>query len=122
MPDSDLSGLSILIVEGEALLRKRLGAQLEQLGADVTGATTVQEARRWLGDLGFDFVLLDVNLPDGLGTDLLKGKEVPSNTGAIVMTADGAVNGAVEAMRLGALDYLVKPFDPAELPLVINRA
>src|SRR5262245_66569215 len=37
------------------------------------------------------------------------------------MTAQGAVNGAVEAMRLGALEYLVKPFDPAELPLVIAR-
>ena len=122
MPDSDLTGLSLLIVEDETLLRKRLAAQLDQLGADVTGAATLKEARRWLGDLSFDFILLDVNLPDGLGTELLKAKEVPANTGVIVMTANGGVSGAVEAMRLGALDYLVKPFDPSELPLVVARA
>ena len=122
MSDANLTGLSLLIVEDETLLRKRLAAQLEQLGADVTGAETLKEARRWLGALGFDFVLLDVNLPDGIGTDLLKTKEMPANTGVIVMTANGGVSGAVDAMRLGALDYLVKPFDPAELPLVVARA
>jgi DNA-binding NtrC family response regulator len=63
-----------------------------------------------------------VNLPDGRGTTLLEEKAFSTNTGVIVMTADGAVTGAVEAMRLGALDYLVKPFDVAELPLVIARA
>jgi two-component system, NtrC family, response regulator AtoC len=121
MSDADLRGLSILIVEDETLLRKQLAAHLTRLGADMTGAGTLKEARQRLGDLSFDFVLLDVNLPDGLGTELLKAKEVPANAGVIVMTADGGVSGAVEAMRLGALDYLVKPFDPAELPLVVAR-
>ncbi len=122
MYDATLSGLSILIVEDEALLRKQIGAHLEKRGADVTGADTLQAARRFLEGMSFDFVLLDVNLPDGRGTDLLKGKELPADSGIIVMTAEGGVNGAVEAMRLGALDYLVKPFDLAELPLVIGRA
>src|SRR5439155_1604396 len=122
MHEATLSGLSILIVEDEALLRKQIGAHLEKQGADVTGADTLRAARRFLADLSFDFVLLDVNLPDGRGTDLLKGKELPADSGIIVMTAEGGVNGAVEAMRLGALDYLVKPFDFAELPLVIGRA
>src|SRR5437867_4958384 len=121
MHDATLSGLSILIVEDEALLRKQIGAHLEKRGADVTGADTLQAARRFLADLSFDFVLLDVNLPDGRGTDLLKDKVFAPHTGAIVMTADGGVGTAVEAMRLGAVDYLVKPFDPAELPLVIAR-
>jgi DNA-binding NtrC family response regulator len=53
---------------------------------------------------------------------LLREKVFGPNTGVVVMTADGAVSGAVEAMRLGALDYLVKPFDPLEVPLVIARA
>src|SRR5260370_15549697 len=75
-----------------------------------------------LAQLGFDFALLDVNLPDGLGTELLQKKAFSPNTGVVVMTANGGVPGAVEAMRLGALDYLVKPFDPAELALVIGRA
>lgn len=121
MPERDLTGLSILIVEDDPLLRKQLAAQLEQRGADVTGAETLASAQRWLGDLSFDFVLLDVNLPDGLGTDLLKSKLIPANTGTIVMTADGAVSGAVAAMRLGALDYLVKPFELEEVSLVIDR-
>src|SRR5438034_669651 len=122
MHEPTLSGLSILVVEDEALLRKQIGAHLEKWGADVTGADTLQAARRFLADLSFDFVLLDVNLPDGRGTDLLKEKTLPADIGVIVMTAEGGVSGAVEAMRLGALDYLVKPFDLAELPLVIGRA
>lgn len=122
MQDVTLAGLSILIVEDEALLRKQIAAHLEKLGADVTGAESVQAARRLGADLNFDFVLLDVNLPDGRGSDLLKERFFPAATGIIVMTAEGGVGGAVEAMRLGALDYLVKPFDPVELPLVIGRA
>jgi DNA-binding NtrC family response regulator len=122
MPHDSLSGLSVLIVEDEPLLRRQLAAHLEQLKADVTGAGTVQAARRLIADLPLDFVLLDVNLPDGQGTDLLREKAFSANTSVIVMTADGGVAGAVEAMRLGALDYLVKPFDPAEVPLVVARA
>lgn len=122
MAHDTLAGLGILIVEDEPLLRKQLAAQLEKLGADVSGAINLQAARLALSESSFDFVLLDVNLPDGRGTDLLKAQAFPPNTGVIVMTANGAIAGAVEAMRLGALDYLVKPFDPLELPLVIARA
>ncbi|MBU6400509.1 MAG: sigma-54 dependent transcriptional regulator [Verrucomicrobia bacterium] len=122
MQNSALAGLSILIVEDEALLRKQIAAQLEHLGADVTGIGTLSGARKLIEDLGLDIVLLDVNLPDGHGTDLLKQNAFAANTGVIVMTADGGVGGAVEAMKLGALDYLVKPFDAGELPLVIGRA
>ena len=118
----DLSGLSLLIVEDEVLLRKQLAAELEQLRADVTAAPTLAAARQWIGDQGFDFVLLDVNLPDGQGTDLLREKAFAPNTAVIVMTAAGAVDNAVEAMKLGAVDYLVKPFEPGELPLVVERA
>jgi DNA-binding NtrC family response regulator len=119
---SALSGLSLLLVEDEVMLRKRLTAQLERLGADVTGADSLQAARNVLSGMDFDFALLDVNLPDGLGVELLRGHELPANTGVIVMTAHGGVDGAVEAMKLGALDYLIKPFEAEELPLVIERA
>jgi DNA-binding NtrC family response regulator len=116
-----LSGLEVLIVEDEVLLRKQLAAQLERLRMDVTGTSTLSGARQLLSDTSFDFVLLDVNLPDGRGTDLLRDGVFSSSTGVVVMTANGEIAGAVEAMKLGALDYLVKPFDPLELPLVINR-
>ena len=119
---SILAGLDILLLEDDGPLRKRITAQLERLGAEVFPAENLQAARNLLSQMDFAFALLDVNLPDGLGPDLLRGKEIPSGTGVIVMTAQGGVTGAVEAMRLGALDYLVKPFDPEELPLVIERA
>ena len=122
MPAKDLIGLSILLVEDDVMLRKRLTAQLERLGAEVTSAETLQAARQFIGAMDFDFALLDVNLSDGLGPDLLREKLFPPGTGVIVMTAHGGVAGAVEAMRLGALDYLVKPFEAEELPLVIERA
>jgi DNA-binding NtrC family response regulator len=122
MQNSALGSLAILIVEDEPLLRKQIMAYLERLGADVTAADNLARARKLIEDLGFDFVLLDVNLPDGTGTDLLREKAFAANTGVIVMTAEGGVAGAVEAMRLGALDYLAKPFDLGQLPLAINRA
>ena len=122
MPTKLLAGLSILVVEDESLLRKQIAAHLESLDADVTGVGTVQSARQALDNSNFDFALLDVNLPDGRGTSLLESKAFSGTTTVIVMTADGGVAGAVEAMRLGAMDYLVKPFEIEELSLVISRA
>lgn len=117
-----LLGLSVLVVDDEALLRRRLAAHLEALGADVTSVETLAAAGNQIAALEFDFVLLDIHLPDGLGLDLLRARTIPPTTGVVVMTAQGGVEGAVEAMRLGALDYLVKPFDPGLLPLVMRRA
>ena len=118
----NLSGLGVLVVEDDPMLRKRLAAQLEKLGAQVAAVEDLQSARKIISARGFDFALLDVNLPDGAGTDLLKEQIFPNDMGVIVMTAHGGVAGAVEAMRFGALDYLVKPFDPGELPLVMEQA
>src|SRR5580700_5663453 len=122
MSATELKAVSILIVEDESLLRRQLAANLERFGADVSGADSIATTRKCLRDGQFDFILLDVNLPDGLGTDLLREKAFPPSTAIIVMTANGGVASAVEAMRLGATDYLVKPFDAGELPLVIARA
>lgn len=116
------SGLDILVVDDDVQLRKRVVSVLERLGADVTAAETLQGARAFTTAMSFDVALLDVNLPDGLGTELLKEKVFPADTAVIVITAHGGVAGAVEAIRLGALDYLVKPFETEELPLVIERA
>jgi DNA-binding NtrC family response regulator len=66
--------------------------------------------------------LIDVNLPDGRGTDLLRDKLFAPTTNVIVMTAEGGVAGAIEALRAGAADYLVKPFDPEELPVRLAQA
>ena len=104
------------------MLRKREAALLERLGAEVSAVDNLAGARRMIGAMPFDFAVLDVNLPDGLGTDLLKEKIFGPDTAVIVVTAHGGVAGAVEAMRFGAADYLVKPFETEELPLVLERA
>lgn len=121
MAESTLKALSILVVEDEAMLRKRLAAYLEKGGAEVTTASNLAEARNALSTAGFDAALLDVNLPDGSGISLLRDGKFSGNTVVVVMTAEGGVGGAVEAMQLGAADYLVKPFEPEELPLRIER-
>ena len=117
-----LSGLSILVVEDEPLLRRHLAATLERMGADVSVTDSIRGARQLAGELSFDFALLDVNLPDGRGVDLLREGVLGSNTAAVVMTGEGGVAGAVEAMKLGALDYLIKPFEPEALAVVMARA
>src|SRR2546425_7275527 len=115
MNDVGLSGLAILVIEDEVLLRKQMVGFLETSGAQASGVATLEDARTLIQDSQFDLVLIDVNLPDGRGTDLLKQKALSANCSAVVMTAQGGVSGAIEAMQLGAVDYLVKPFDLAEL-------
>jgi DNA-binding NtrC family response regulator len=122
MASVNLNGLSVLVVEDDSVLRKRVVARLEALGADLASAESVAEARSLLLQRSFDFAFLDVHLPDGRGTDLLAEKAFPAATGVIVVTAHGGVGGAVEAMRFGAVDYLVKPFDVSELAVAIERA
>ena len=82
---------------------------------EVTTAETLAEAKQVLRNLDLDFALLDVNLPDGQSLTLLEEKLIPTSVVVVVMTAEGGVSGAVEAMRSGAVDYLVKPFDLDEL-------
>jgi DNA-binding NtrC family response regulator len=116
-----LNGASVLLVEDEPLLRRQLAAFLERQGADVTAVGDLAAARRSAALLPHDFALLDVNLPDGLGTDLLREGAFSANTGVVVMTSEGGVAGAVEAMKLGALSYLTKPFENGELLLVFGQ-
>ena len=118
----NLARSSLLLLEDEPLLRRRIAAHLEKAGLEVTQAATLAEAREALRNLSFDFALMDVNLPDGRSLTLLAEKTVPANVVVVVMTAEGGVAGAVEAMRRGASDYLVKPFDLDELTVRLARA
>jgi DNA-binding response OmpR family regulator len=115
-------GCEILLLEDDPSLRKRLAAHLSAHGAEVTEAGRIEEARRLLRDVSFDFALIDLHLPDGEALELLNTGAFSENTGVVVMTAFGGVKKAVEAMRLGAGDYLTKPFEPDELPLAFARA
>ena len=106
MPEGPLADSSVLVLDDEALWRRRLVAYLERAGAEVTGAGDLAGARQALAAVPYDFALLDVNLPDGLGTDLLKEGVFSATTGVVVMTAEGGVAGAGVAVRVGVLDYL----------------
>lgn len=117
-----LKNAAILVVDDEVLLRRRIASYLTKLGADVTEVGNLAEARNVLSATPFDFVLLDVNLPDGRGPDLFASKAFGADASVIVMTAEGGVAGAVEAIQLGAADYLTKPFDVEELPVRLERA
>ncbi len=116
-----LKNAEILVVEDETLLRRRLCAFLENRQASVTAAANCEQARELLSQMPFDFVLLDVNLPDGNGLDLLRDGAFSDNTSVIVMTASNGVETAVEAMRLGAADFVAKPFEAGEIPLTLHR-
>ena len=122
MDVSPLSAISILVIEDDKLLCRRVAAYLESRGGEVMSAASLEEARNLLADFSFDVVLSDIHLPDGNGLDLLKGKAYPATTRVLVMTAEGGVETAVEAMRLGAADFLTKPFELDELPLVMLRS
>ena len=111
----------ILIVEDERAQREALAGYLRKAGYDVATAATGKEALE--GKSTPDVVLLDLRLPDMEGLDLLKKlREMNPDTEIIVITAYGTVRTAVEAMRLGAFDYLTKPVDLDELLLIIGRA
>lgn len=122
MDESSLAGTEILIIEDEPLLQKRLAGFLGKLGVVTKAAKNLAEAETLLLETHFDFALLDIHLPDGDGLDLLRQKRFPSNCAVVVMTADGGVRSAVEALKLGAREYLVKPFDFSELPIVFGRS
>ena len=120
--DSILRGKELLLLEDDILLNRRLVAKLESLEADVNACKTIKEAKNSLESLSFDFALLDLNLPDGESLDLLRESYIPSNTIVILMTGEGGISSAVEAIKLGASDYLSKPFDIDEIPLLFLKS
>jgi DNA-binding NtrC family response regulator len=113
----------ILLVEDEKLLRWALQKQLERAGHLVHPAPDLRTAGEHLAGHVPDLVLLDLNLPDGHGLDFYESnRERLSESVVIVMTAVGQVGDAVRAMKLGALDFLSKPVDQAELVALVERS
>jgi len=113
----------VLIVEDSASLALGYAAQLEDAGHEVSLCETLAEARRSLLAETFDVVLLDLQLPDGDGLTLFDA--LPGSKGkpsVIVVTADGSLNRAITAMRLGAYDFLVKPVSGTRLLSTVGNA
>jgi two-component system response regulator AtoC len=115
--------LTVLIVDDEENARFNIGSFLTARGYEVIGASTLAEAREALRRGNADIVLLDVSLPDGLGTDLLDETAYMLNRPPIIMiTAFGDIEMAVNAMKSGAHDFLPKPIKLDQLEKSIQRA
>jgi two-component system, NtrC family, response regulator AtoC len=110
----------ILLVEDEALFARAVVKRLQKAGFECEHAETLNDARLLLKQFEPDMALLDMRLPDGNGLDLLS-EFIARNINTIVMTAFGDVSDAVNAIKLGAIDYLKKPIDLEELLLIIQK-
>ena len=116
---------TILVVDDESGIRDFISDALTDVGHDVSEACDAREAMRRLEDQPFDLVVLDLNMPgDAGGLDVLRRARAEwPEMQAIVLTAHGTVETAVEAMRLGAFDFLQKPVaSPGELRRLVARA
>lgn len=112
----------LLIVEDDLLLGKSL-VRFFSKEYDTTLINTFAGAKNTIMYEDFDVAILDVNLPDGEGTDLLPIiKNSPGNTEAIVVTAYPEVQMAVKTLKMGAFDYVNKPFELADLQLCVSNA
>jgi DNA-binding NtrC family response regulator len=106
----------ILLVEDNESLRAGVRVSLEESGYAVQEAATGEEAVQKLETESFHVVVTDIRLGDLTGVDVLKkAKEVNSETEVILMTAYATVETAVQALRLGAFDYIQKPFELEQL-------
>jgi|CXWL01.1.fsa_nt_gi DNA-binding NtrC family response regulator len=113
----------VLLVEDEKLLRWALERQLQRAGHSVLAAPDLAAASGHLGAHQPDVVLLDLGLPDGHGLDFYEqNRDRLGESVVIVMTAVGQVGEAVRAMKLGALDFLSKPIDQAQLMALVERS
>ena len=113
----------ILVVDDEVKMRRLLEMVLKNMGHDVVQAADGAEAMACFDDAPFDLVMTDLNMPRMNGMQLLRnlrerGEEVP----VIVLTAFGTIETAVEAMKLGAADYIIRPFEMDTVELAVTRA
>jgi DNA-binding NtrC family response regulator len=108
---------NILIVEDESIIRSALKRLLERNSFNVTEAESVTEASQ--NDLNsFDLIISDLRLPGAPGTDLITAaKETP----VLIMTSYASMRSAVDAMKMGAVDYIAKPFDHEDMIRTVSR-
>jgi DNA-binding NtrC family response regulator len=117
---------SILLVDDETKILNALASALRAEGHDVVATTSAREAQRLLAQRLFDLLVVDNLMPELTGLDLIR--ELVANVAAVerpqilMMTAHATVESAIEAMKLGAIDYLQKPFEIDELLVVVDRA
>ena len=113
----------ILVVEDEQTLREGIVTALNDRGWHVAAAADGAEALRMLEGELFDVLVTDYKMPESDGMDVLRRcKQINESTAVLMMTAYGTVESAVEALKTGAWDYIVKPFELEELELKVEKA
>ena len=114
--------IKIIVVDDELSIRESLRGWLQQDGYQVETAAGGPEALAKNAENRFDIMLIDVKMPEMDGLTLLqKIKEIDSDIAIVMMTAHGAIRDAIEAIKLGAYDYLLKPFELEELSFTIEK-
>lgn len=113
----------ILVVEDEPVVRNLLQSIFVRHKFAVTIATSLAEATSWIGRETFDLMLLDLRLPDGDGhTFLEQVMLLPERPLVVMVTGYGTIESAVACMRAGAFDYVLKPFSPAQIDVLLKKA
>ncbi len=113
----------IIVLEDDLIVRKSLEQQLRYRRYDVASASTIAAAEELLTKDNFDLMIVDVRLPDGDGTDLLKQIQArPSKPIVVMISGFGTVDLAVECMSNGAFTFLTKPFSPEQLLVTLKKA
>ena len=114
---------SLLVIDDEPDLRTLYELTLLREGYEVETAGTVEQALQLLAERSFSAVITDMRLPDGSGLDILaRIEEGQRREKAIVITAYGSAENAVEALKAGAYDYLTKPVDLRQFRAVVTSA
>ncbi|MGD9323930.1 MAG: response regulator, partial [Desulfobacterales bacterium] len=117
-----MSSTKILIVDDELILRESLAGWLQRDGHAVDTASSGEEALEKLKEARFDIMLVDIKMEGISGLDVLQHvKENDPDVAIVMITAYGSIPTAIEAMKNGAYDYMLKPFDPNELGVLIDK-
>jgi two-component system phosphate regulon response regulator OmpR len=123
--DSDLQvkddAPHLLVVDDDSRIRTLLSRYLGEHGFRVTSAADAADARRRLGGLAFDLLIVDVMMPGESGMELTRSLRETMNVPILMLTARAETENRIQGLELGADDYLAKPFEPRELLLRINN-
>src|SRR5215831_2142647 len=114
--------MKTLIVEDDVATRKGLEESIKDFGGDPKAVGTAKQAENALKDFQPHLLIVDISLPDGDGLEVLRtARDARSDLDAVVITGSNSIDHAIEALRAGAADYLLKPLRPAQLEAVFQR-
>ena len=113
----------IIVLDDDLMIRKTLEDLLRKKRYSVKSVQTIQDAQKQLLKDTYDLIFIDLKLPDGSGMEILRDlHELPNAPMPIMISGHGNMEDVIDCMRLGARDYVIKPFDTEQIELVLKRA